>query len=105
MLEFVLDLGSGDGGGCPGLSGAVWIWGWWWWWLSGCVTQALLRRSRVVPCGTAGESTDVLGIFGFRRPVEWMRTVLLRGSCLLGRGARVSFPLGLLGACGSLCRC
>ena len=65
--------------------------------------QALLRRSRVVPCGTAGALVGVLEIFGFRRPVEWVWAVLPRGSCLLGREARGSCPLGLLGACGSLC--
>ena len=40
--------GSGDGGDCPG-----WV------------VQALLRRSQVVPCGTAGALVGVLGIFCF----------------------------------------
>ena len=42
------DRGSGDGGGCPG-----WV------------VQALLGRSRVVPCGAAGAFAGVLGIFWF----------------------------------------
>ena len=39
---------SGDGGDCPG-----WV------------VHALLRRSRVEPCGTAGALAGVLGIFWF----------------------------------------
>ena len=56
-----------------------------------------------VPCGTGGALAGVLEIFLFRPPVEWVRAVLPRGSCLFW-GPRVSFALGLLGACGSLCR-
>ena len=39
-----------------------------------------------VPCGAAGALAGVLEIFWFRRPVEWVRAVLPRGSCLFGRG-------------------
>ena len=35
-----------------------------------------------VPCGAAGALAGVLEIFCFRRPVEWVRAVLPRCSCL-----------------------
>ena len=37
-----------------------------------------------VTCGAAGALARVFEIFWFRRPVEWVRAVLPRGSCFFG---------------------
>ena len=89
MLEFVLDPEAGDLGMMVAVRGG---------WRRRCL--GVFGRCLVVRL----ELWRVYsGVFGFRRPVEWVQAVLPRGSCLFGR-APGSFPLGLLGACGSLCR-
>ena len=67
------------------------------------MVKALLRRSRVVPCGTAGALAGVLRIF-------WLSVSGGVGAgcspqMLLSFGERGSWviPLGVVGTCGSLC--
>ena len=90
MLEFVLGPEAGD------LGTVVNVQGGWCRHCLGVLGWCLMLR--------LGLWWVYLGFCSFWCPVEWVRAVLPRGSCLLGRGARGSFPVDLLGVCGSLCR-